>query len=384
MYIRKLQSSLLRLSKKWSVISVTGPRQSGKTTLCKMAFPDYDYINLEHLPTRARIQADIDAFLNEHTQGLILDEVQHLPELFSYIQVRVDEDKNLRYVLSGSSDFLLMQGITQSLAGRVAVLRLLPLSVGELGDISAYSTNQLLLRGFYPAVWGDEQEPKDVYESYYGTYLERDVRQIVNVQNLNAFRHFVTLCAGRVGCEFNAMALSQEVGVSNQSITNWMSILETSYTAFRLLPFYRNIGKRLSKTPKIYFYDVGLAAWILGIRNEQDLNTHPLRGNLFENMVVVDMLKQRYHQGESANLYFYRDKSQHEVDVVQVEGMRLRGYEIKSGTTFHPDWLRNLNYLRELMPESVVSTQVIYDGSEQQTSVFNGLINYRDFMQEFS
>lgn len=378
MYIRQLQDVLLRMSQKWSVISVTGPRQSGKTTLCQMAFPDYDYVNLEHLPTRMHIQEDIDAFLDEHQHGLIIDEAQYMPDIFSYIQVRVDRDKRLRYVLSGSSDFLLMQGITQSLAGRVAVLRLLPLSFREIGaQIEDYTTNQLMFRGFYPAVWGDEREPKDVYESYYETYLVRDVRQIINVQNINAFRHFVMLCAGRVGSEFNAMAISQEVGVSNQTITNWMSILETSYTAFRLQPFYRNIGKRLSKTPKIYFYDVGLAAWLLGIRNETDLQSHPLRGSLFENMVVVEMLKQCYNKSERPDLYFYRDKSQHEVDVLRVDGLQLHGYEIKSGATYLPDWQRNLTYLRGLMPEALASATVVYDGAEEQMAAQNRLINYR-------
>ena len=380
MYIRNLQEQLLRLIDKWSVISVTGPRQSGKTTMCKMALPGYDYVNLEHLPTRMHIQADIDAFLNEHTNGLIIDEAQYLPEIFSYIQVRVDENKNLRYVLSGSSDFLLLQGITQSLAGRVAVLRLLPLSINELGDTSSIDVNQFLLNGFYPAVWGDKRTPKDVYESYFETYLERDVRQIINVQNLTAFRHFVMLCAGRVGSEFNSTALSQDVGVSSQTIANWISILETSYTAFRLQPFFRNIGKRLTKTPKLYFYDVGLACWILGIRNETDVMTHPLRGNLFENMVVVEMLKQRYNCGETPNLYFYRDKSQREVDIVAVNGMKLSGFEVKSGSTFHPEWVNNLNYFRSIMPEDVISTCVVYAGDIQQNSQFNGLINYRNLI----
>lgn len=377
MYIRQLQEQLLQLSEKWSVISVTGPRQSGKTTLCKMAFPQYDYVNLEHLPTRERIGRDIDGFLDAHTKGLIIDEAQYLPQLFSFLQVRVDGNKTLRYVISGSSDFLLMQGITQSLAGRVAVLRLLPLSIRELETTASISTNGFMFRGFYPAVWADDKNPLDVYESYYDTYIERDVRQIINVQNISAFRHFITLCAGRVGCEFNAMSISQEIGVSNQTITNWMGILETSYTAFRLQPFYRNIGKRLTKTPKIYFYDVGLVCWLLGIRNENDLATHPLRGNLFENMVVVEMLKQAYNEGRRPNLFFYRDKSQHEVDIIREEGLSLYAYEIKSGSTFHADWLRNLDYVRKLMPDAITSTQIIYDGKDTVLSPNNGILNWR-------
>lgn len=379
MYNRILSTELLKLSTHWPVISLTGPRQSGKTTLCRMTFPDYDYVNLEHIPMRDLIQSDMELFLDQHQNGLIIDEAQHLPELFSYIQVRVDQNKDLRYILTGSSDFLMMQNITQSLAGRVAVKRLLPLSISELGDTTDYSTDSLMLRGFYPAVWGDGREAKDVYESYYETYLERDVRQIINVQNLSAFRLFVRICASRIGGEFNASSISNECGVSSQTINNWMGILETSYTAFRLQPFYRNIGKRLTKTPKIYFYDVGLVCWLLGIRNEQDLSTHPLRGNIFENMVVVEFMKNRFNGGEMPNIYFYRDKSQREVDIVQEEGLNIRCFEIKSGKSFHPEWFDNMKYLQSLMSDSVVGTAVIYDGIQEQSSQFNGLINFRHF-----
>lgn len=379
MYDRDLKNELLKLSKNWSIISVTGPRQSGKTTLCKMAFPEYEYVNLEHIPVRDKIRADIDAFLDVHTKGLIIDEAQHIPELFSYLQVRVDADKSLRYVLSGSSDFLMMQGITQSLAGRVAVKRLLPLSLHEIGNVDSFTTDEIMLRGFYPGVWGDGREPKDVYESYYETYLDRDVRQIISVQNLADFRKFTTLCAGRIGSEFNASAISQEVGVSNQTITNWMSILETSYTAFRLQPYFRNIGKRLAKTPKIYFYDVGFACWLLGIRNVKDLETHPLRGALFENMIVVEMLKGKLHFGEQPKIYFYRDKSQHEIDIIQEEGQFLKAYEVKSGKTYHSEWSRNLNYIKDLMSDTIISTQILYDGAFEEMSATNGLRNFRKF-----
>jgi len=377
MYNRELSEQLVALSRTWPIISVTGPRQSGKTTLCKNTFPDYDYINLEHLPTRAMVEDDIDGFLNQHTHGLILDEAQHLPQLFSHLQVRVDEDKRLRYVLSGSSDFLMMQSITQSLAGRVAVKRLLPLSLTEIGETASdCTTDQILLRGFYPAVWGDGRAPKEVYESYYETYLDRDVRQIINVQNLSAFRRFVTLCAGRIGSEFNASQLSIEVGVSNQTISNWISILETSYTAFRLLPYYRNIGKRLTKMPKLYFYDVGFAAWVLGIRTEQELATHPLRGNLFENMIVVERMKARLHQGEVCNIFFYRDKS-HEVDIVEQNGIHLDAIEVKSGQTFHPEWCKGLTYLQKLLPNDIHSLSVIYDGPTRTDLGAIPLINYQ-------
>lgn len=381
MVIRELQDELLRLSQKWQVISVTGPRQSGKTTLCKMTFPHYAYVNFEHIPTRDKVLHDIDGFLDQYPDGLIIDEAQHIPEIFSYIQVRVDADKHLRYVLSGSSDFLMMQGITQSLAGRVVVRRLLPLSLHELHSMNNGSTNELLVRGFYPGVWGDERDPQDVYESYYETYLDRDVRQIINVQNITAFRRFVVLIANRIGTEFNAQDLSKSVGVSNQTISNWMTILETSYTAFRLQPYYKNIGKRLIKSPKIYFYDTGLVCWLLGITSAKDLDIHPMRGALFENMIVVEKLKQCYNQGKTSNLYFYRDKSQNEVDIIQENGLNIEAYEIKSAQIYNSDFMSTIKYLEKIMPQTIVRSAVIYDGKEEFFKPLEGVYNYRTIFE---
>ena len=278
MYKRNLQQVLIELNKHWSVISVTGPRQSGKTTLCKMAFPDYEYVNLERASTRALMEQDIEGFLLQYPNGLIIDEAQNLPELFPAIQVLVDENKSLRYILSGSSDFLLMQNISQSLAGRVAVTRLLPLSLNELGEDADVDTDTLMWKGFYPAIWGDGKEAWTVYDSYVATYIERDVRQILNIKDMSLFRRFITVLASRVGNEFNASSVSGELGIDYKTVQSWMSILETSYTAFLLHPFYRNIGKRLTKTPKVYFYDVGLVCHLLGIENAQQLHNHPLRG----------------------------------------------------------------------------------------------------------
>ena len=377
MYTRKLQDRLIELSRNWSVISLTGPRQSGKTTLCKMAFPTYDYVNLEDVAIRSTVQNDTKAFLLSHRNGLIIDEAQYLPEMFSAIQVVVDEDKSLRYVLSGSSDFLLMQNITQSLAGRVAVERLLPFSIEELGDIDTVSTDDLMFSGFFPGVWGDGKTPQEVYDNYLTTYIERDVRQIINIKDRAAFLRFVTVCAGRIGCEFSANSIAGEIGVSYKTIQEWMSILETSYTAFRLFPYYRNIGKRLSKTPKIYFYDVGLACFLLGIENPNQLNRHPLRGALFENMVICDQLKGRYNEGKRNNLFFYRDRSQHEIDLVQEYAMQLRAFEIKSAQSYHPDFSKNLDYFRNLFGEDVISTCIIYNGDSEINTDFNGILNYR-------
>lgn len=375
MYNRELKNKLLELSQAWSIISVTGPRQSGKTTLCKMAFPEYEYVNLERATTRALVEQDIEGFLLQYPNGLIIDEAQNLPELFSVLQVVVDENKSLRYVLSGSSDFLLMQNISQSLAGRVAVMRLLPLSLKELGEDASEDVNEQMWRGFYPAVWGDNKDPHTVYDSYVATYIQKDVRQIVNIKDLSLFRRFLTILASRVGTEFVASSIATELGVDYKTIQSWMSILETSYTAFLLQPFYRNIGKRLTKTPKVYFYDVGLVCYLLGIETAQQLAHHPLRGAIFENMVVCDMLKDRYNKGLDKNIMFYRDKAR-EIDILQEEAGRLHAYEVKIAERFHPDFIKSLEYLKSLLTDDLLSMNIIYTGEKKSVGSFH-LRNYK-------
>ena len=376
MYNRELKTKLLELSQTWSIISVTGPRQSGKTTLCKMAFPEYEYVNLERATTRALVEQDIEGFLLQYPNGLIIDEAQNLPELFSVLQVVVDENKSLRYVLSGSSDFLLMQNISQSLAGRVAVMRLLPLSLSELGADTSEDINEQMWCGFYPAVWGDKKDPHTVYDSYVATYIQKDVRQIVNIKDLTLFRRFLTLVATRVGTEFVASSIGTELGVDHKTIQSWMSILETSYTAFLLHPFYRNIGKRLTKTPKVYFYDVGLVCYLLGIETAQQLAHHPLRGAIFENMVVCDMLKERYNKGLDKNIMFYRDKVR-EVDILQEEAGRLHAYEVKVAERFHSDFTKSLDYLKALLKDDLLSMNIVYTGENKSVGSIH-LKNYKD------
>ena len=376
MYNRELKTKLLELSQTWSIISVTGPRQSGKTTLCKMAFPEYEYVNLERATTRALVEQDIEGFLLQYPNGLIIDEAQNLPELFSVLQVVVDENKSLRYVLSGSSDFLLMQNISQSLAGRVAVMRLLPLSLSELGADTSENVNEQMWYGFYPAVWGDKKDPHTVYDSYVATYIQKDVRQIVNIKDLTLFRRFLTLVATRVGTEFVASSIATELGVDYKTIQSRMSILETSYTAFLLHPFYRNIGKRLTKTPKVYFYDVGLVCYLLGIETAQQLAHHPLRGAIFENMVVCDMLKERYNKGLDKNIMFYRDKVR-EVDILQEEAGRLHAYEVKVAERFHSDFTKSLDYLKALLKDDLLSMNIVYTGENKSVGSIH-LKNYKD------
>ncbi len=375
---RMLHKELHRLANLYSIVVVTGPRQSGKTTLCKKQFLDFHYVNLEDISLREQIALAPKAFLEQYAQGLIIDEAQHYPELFSYIQVVADARESAKFVLTGSSNFSLMQSITQSLAGRAAVLTLLPLSLQELGERVHTATDTLMLNGGYPAVWAKGIPVQDVIRNYYNTYIERDVRQLLNVKDITRFQTFIKLCAGRIGTEVNASALSNETGVSVPTVQEWLSTLEASYILFRLPPFFRNIGKRLTKSPKLYFYDTGLACFLLGIENEQQLTTHPLRGAIFENLVVLEFVKNRYHTGKLPNLFFYRDKSQNEVDIVEEQGEELYAYEVKSARGFTRSFVSNLDYFRKVVGQAVVSTQVIYDGDVDIHTPENGVVNFRN------
>ena len=376
---RKLTSEISKLLKYYPVITITGPRQSGKTTLCQELFPDYAYINLEDISIREKIQLDTKLFLEDYSNGLIIDEAHHYPDLFSYIQVYTDAHPERKFILTGSSNFSLLQNITQSLAGRTAILTLLPLSLHELGNqIKEVSTDTLILNGCYPAVWAKEVPPGTLYQNYYTTYIERDIRQIINIKDISLFQKFIRLAAGRIGTECNNSALAGEVGTSAPTINNWYSTLAASYIAYMLPPYYENIGKRLTKTPKIYFYDTGLACYLLGIENEDQLKNHPLRGNLFENMVINEAMKNRFNQGKTANLYFYRDKSQKEVDLLHVKANDFHIYEIKSGQTFHADFMNGINYFKNIFKNRVTNSAVIYDGD----TTTNHMINFRDFYLE--
>lgn len=369
------------------VVTLTGPRQSGKTTLCRELFPDLPYVSLEDAGILAEVQADPKAFFIRHPKGLIIDEAHHFPNVFSYIQVIVDEDRfkgidQHHYIVTGSSNFSMMERITQSMAGRTAVYSLLPLSTSEIMSRQPEaSTSKMLLYGGFPAVWMADNEilRHQLLSNYYTTYIERDVRTLINVKDLQAFQTFIRLCASRVGQEFNASSVSNEVGVSVPTIKHWLSILEASYVVYLLRPYYTNIGKRLTKTPKLYFYDTGMAAFLLGISTEQQMDLHPLRGPLFENMVINDMIKLDLNRGNNMQqLFFYRDKSQREVDVLRILPPNLvEAYEIKSAQTWNSDFFANLNYLRPLLKERMLRTMVVYDGSQENTKMENGIINFR-------
>ncbi len=375
---RTLEKELTRLSGLYNAVVVTGPRQSGKTTLCKNVFANYHYVNLEDAGLREQIALEPKAFLKQYAAGLIIDEVQQYPELFSYIQVVVDEFPEAHFILTGSSNFALLAKVTQSLAGRAATLTLLPLALSELDDLTDLATDHLIRSGGYPAVWSRNLPVIDASRNYYNTYIERDVRQLLNIRDMLRFQSFIRLCAGRIGTEFNASALSNETGVAVPTIQEWLSVLEASYVVFRLPPFFRNVGKRLVKSPKLYFCDTGLACFLLGIETDAQLDTHPLRGALFENLVVLEFYKSQLHHGKLPNLYFYKDKSQREVDLVQEQGNTLQAYEIKSARRFHRSFTDNLQYFQKVAGKDVVSTKVIYDGEVNSDLMINGILNFRE------
>lgn len=375
---RKIESELNEMASQYPVVTITGPRQSGKTTLAKMAFPLYSYYSFENPDTREQIQADPNAFLKANANGVIIDEFQHFPEILSYIQGVVDSStaKGM-FVLTGSNQLSVLNKVNQSLAGRTALLKLLPFSFSEIKEeIQGLSLSQIMLHGFYPGVYANKLNPYKAYRNYYETYIERDVRQISNIQNLRQFQLFIRLCAGRIGQLFNASALSNEIGVSNQTIKHWLSILEASYIVYVLPPWHANLKKRLVKSPKLYFYDVGLASFLLGIENEKHIETHPLRGALFENMVLLDLVKNRYNTGLDSNFYFYRDNHNNEVDVVQEQGYGLNLYEIKSSSTFHQNFLKGLNYLKKLLPERINKSMLVYSGSDDFEIQNHQVMNY--------
>lgn len=362
---RNSEKELLALSMQYRAVAVVGPRQSGKTTLVRQVFPDKTYVNLENIDTRRFAMEDPRGFLSGLSEGAIIDEIQRVPELFSYLQQILDENpvKGL-FILTGSNNFLLLEKISQSLAGRVGYLFLLPLSLTELGK-PLPATNELIFRGFYPELYAERSmDAGKYYDNYIRTYVERDVRLIKNIVDLYAFERFIRLCAGRTGQLLNINSLAIEVGVDNKTINSWLSVLETSFITFRLQPFHKNYNKRIVKMAKLYFYDVGLASSLLGIENKEQLVLHPLRGNLFENLVVCEFLKTRFNQGKRNNLFFWRDNVGTEIDLLIEHTDRLLPVEIKSGQTITDEYFKSLN--RWLKISGIDEGYVIYAGNQIQ------------------
>jgi len=362
MFNRSIEAILRRYAEIYPVIGITGPYQSGKTTIARTLFAHLPYVNLENIDIRMQAQGDPRAFLSRYYTGGIFDEIQHVPELLSYLQQIVDEsDEKGRYVITGSQNFALSQHISQSLSGRIGMTTLLPLSLYELGmsdDISA-----AIFKGGYPGLYQNNMQPMEFYPSYIQTYLERDVRQLKNIENLGRFQNFVKLCAGRIGQVVNYSSLAQDADISHTTARQWLTILEASYLIFTLQPFYQNFSKRLIKNPKLYFYDTGLACSLLGLEQESQIETHYLKGNLYENMVILEILKERLNKGLPAHLYFWRDLTGHEVDLIAEWGGTIKAIEIKASSTFQPSFFKNVNYFNTLSAQE--KGYVVYMGQEE-------------------
>ncbi len=379
---RQLQPVLLSRATQYPVVTVTGPRQSGKTTLCRQTFPDKPYTNLERPDLRDFARSDPRAFLAQFDErGAIIDEIQRVPELLSWIQVEVDENKQMgQFILTGSHQFDLSREISQSLAGRTALLKLLPLSISELSGVKeneTLSTDAIIHRGGYPRIFEQQLDPAMVLGDYFETYVQRDLRELIQLKNIQLFEKFVRLAAGRVGQVANMNSMANDIGVSSNTITEWVSLLEASFITFRLPPWFANIGKRLIKSPKLYFYDVGLAAWLMGITREEHLAVHPLRGHLFENLVVLEMLKSIHNRGDKPNMFFYRDSAKNEVDIVLEAGDGLSLLEVKSAQTVASDAMRPTRKIAEILGDRVKDMSLIYGGEDYQKRTDFEVVPYR-------
>lgn len=362
------------MARKFPVVTVTGPRQSGKTTLCRAVFPEKPYVSLEAPDVQDFARADPRGFLSERRGGAVLDEIHRVPELLSYLQTMVDERPvRGRFILTGSANFALLQSLGQSLAGRTALLELLPLGLDEVERFPNRPRNlyELLWRGSYPAVYDRRLEPRDWYPSYVSTYLERDVRAVLNVGNLIAFRTFLRLCAGRVGQLVNLSSIGADAGVTHGTARSWLSVLEAGYVIWRLPPFHTNVSKRLIKTPKLHMLDSGLACFLLGIQTPQQLRDHPLRGAIFETWVASEILKSRVHRGLQPSLSFFRDRKGLEVDILVELARAVLAVETKSGETIAGDFFSGLQAFASWAASSrlrrEVRSCVVYGGTALQT-----------------
>lgn len=356
---------ILRLATKYSVITVTGPRQSGKTTLCKTAFPKKPYVSLENLDERDFANSDPRNFLKRFPDGAILDEVQRTPGIVSYLQEIVDNDKRKGlFIITGSQQLEISQTISQSLAGRTGLLRLLPLSLNEISEIGNYSKYQLIYKGCYPRLYMEKISPHQFYGDYLETYVERDLRQLTTIKNLSLFRKFLRLAAGRTGQVLNLLSLGNDTGISHSTAREWISLLEASYIIYLLEPFHTNTSKRLIKSPKLYFYDTGLVCYLLGINSHTQVLTHPLYGNLFENLTLVETLKSLWNRGIRKNLLFFRDAVGNEIDLVIESSPKNLLVEIKSSETIHNDFFQSLQKFPSFFPNIPIDSYLIYGGAD--------------------
>lgn len=368
MIIRTIDRRLRHLLKGFPVVTLTGPRQSGKTTLARMVFADRPYVSLEEPDQRFMALDDPRGFLARFPDGAVLDEVQRAPELLSYFQTRVDADQRMGlFLLTRSQQLGLLSGVAQSLAGRTAFVELLPFSIDELeqAGLRPDRLDQMLFTGGYPPLYDRGLQPRDWLSAYVTAYVERDVRQLLKVQDLERFQRFIRLCAGRSGQILQLSSLAADCGITHHTAKAWISVLEASYLVFQLRPHHVNFSKRLIKAPKLYFYDTGLLCWLLGIQEPGQLATHPLRGNLFENLVVSELVKSWFNQGERAPLYFWRDSNGNEVDVIADIGGQLHPIEIKSGQTLNRDFFIGLERWLALAGNQAATPVLVYGGAEE-------------------
>lgn len=375
---RNIEKEILQASQYFSVISVTGPRQSGKSTLLKQLFPEFKKFSLKDVHVREFALNDPVAFLNQTQEGMFVDEVQKAPALLEYIQGIVDDHPERRFLLSGSSNFELLHELSESLSGRAGVFELLPMSLGETTEIvEKKTTDQILFDGFYPAVMAGKNTGRYFYPSYVKTYLEKDVRDLLNIKDQMQFLKFMKLCAARIGSMFNAKELGSELGVDGKTISHWLSVLQASYLVVLLPPYYENISKRLVKTPKLYFVDPGLACYLLDIESPKQLERDKMRGAIFENMVVMECLKYRYNQGREGGVFFYRDSNQKEVDVLLKQEGIITALEVKSAMTYNTSFEDTIKKLPTWIQTPVEKRSIVYNGDFENTAGEIRLINYR-------
>lgn len=378
---REIVHAINENRKMYPILAISGPRQSGKTTLLRESFPEYKYISLENIDARNFLANDPNGFFDKYDKFCIFDEAQRAPELFSYLQTKVDNDKIMgQYILSGSQNFHLMKSITQSLAGRVAILKLFPFDFNELKTDNLLDKDYIktMIKGFYPAIYDRQIPSKNFYNSYIQTYVERDITDLVNIQNLRSFRMFLGLCAARAGHLLNLNNLAVDCGISQPTAKAWLSALESSYIVFLLPPLHNNFNKRIIKTPKLYFYDTGLLCHLLKIKDENQLQTNSLKGHLFENMIIAEYVKQNYHQNKMEDFWFWRDSSGHEVDLIRQDDFMYNLIEIKSTKTIMHDLFKGLEYFSALAKENVKSKTLVYAGLENQKRTIANVESWYD------
>ncbi|HSV87465.1 MAG TPA: ATP-binding protein [Bacteroidales bacterium] len=379
---RAITDKVRYFASKYPVVTLTGPRQSGKSTLLKNAFPDYQYLSLEDPDILLRAKEDPRLFLRQYPNRIIIDEAQRFPQLFSFMQTHVDnEGKEGMYLLSGSQNFLLRENISQTLAGRTAILKLLPFSFSELEQhgFEFPQFESIVFKGGYPRIYQKNLEPHEFYPFYSQTYIERDVRQVQNVSNLDLFVRFVKLCAGRVGQLLNISALANDCGITQPTAKAWLSVLEASYIIFFLRPFHKNYSKRLVKSPKLYFIDTGLACSLLGISTESQLSNHFLRGGLFENWVILEMVKKSFASGQEPSLYFWRDNTGNEIDLLIEKSGALTVIEVKAGSTYTQGFLKNLNFWKKIQVDEGSNLAIVYGGDKTIETPHARLISWKDW-----